>query len=125
MRAGVRVGQTFHSFYLLFVRTEAGEVGSLVADGADAIVRADKRRPAAPAERGSDAGISPSARILGSALMFTSAMILPSAMIFGSAAFSMAAIFSIGAVFLYIFFSSIILITFHIFIRCVPAFIAM
>jgi hypothetical protein len=52
--AAVRVGQTFHSFYLLFVRTEAGEVGSLAADGADAIVRADKQRPADPAERGPD-----------------------------------------------------------------------
>jgi hypothetical protein len=40
--AVVRVGQTFHSFYLLFVRTEAGKVGSLAAAGADAIVWADK-----------------------------------------------------------------------------------
>jgi hypothetical protein len=32
--AAVRVGQTFHSFYLLFVRTEACEVGSFAADGA-------------------------------------------------------------------------------------------
>jgi hypothetical protein len=39
---------------MLFVRTEAGEVGSLVAAGADAIVRADRRRPAGPAERGPD-----------------------------------------------------------------------
>jgi hypothetical protein len=46
--AAVRVGQTFHSFYLLFVRREAGEVGSLAADGADAIVRADKQPPAEP-----------------------------------------------------------------------------
>ncbi len=52
--AAVRVGQTFYSFYLLFVRTEAGKVGSLAADGADAIVLADKRRPADPAERGPD-----------------------------------------------------------------------
>jgi hypothetical protein len=52
--AAVRVGQTFHSFYLLFVRTEAGEEGSLAADGADAIVRADNRRPADPAKRGLD-----------------------------------------------------------------------
>ncbi len=52
--AAVRVGQTFHSFYLLFTRTESGEVGSLAADGADAIFRADKRRPANPAERGRD-----------------------------------------------------------------------
>ncbi len=52
--AAVRVGQTFYSFYLLFVRTEAGELGSLAAEGADTIVRADKRRPADPAERGPD-----------------------------------------------------------------------
>ncbi len=52
--AAVRVGQTFYSFYLLFVRTEAGEVVSLAADGADAIVRANKRGPAYPAARGPD-----------------------------------------------------------------------
>jgi hypothetical protein len=52
--AAVRVGETFHSFYMLFVRTEASEVGSLVAAGADAIVWADRRRPAGPAERGPD-----------------------------------------------------------------------
>jgi hypothetical protein len=52
--AAVRVGETFHSFYLLFLRTEAGEVGSLVAAGADAVVRADNRRPSGPAERGPD-----------------------------------------------------------------------
>ncbi len=52
--AAVRVGQTFHSFYLLFVRMEAGEVGSLTADGVDVIVRADKQWPADPAERGPD-----------------------------------------------------------------------
>jgi hypothetical protein len=52
--ASVRVGQTFHSFYLLFMRTEAGEVKSLAADGADTIVRADKWRPADPVERGPD-----------------------------------------------------------------------
>ncbi len=52
--AAVRVGETFHSFYMLFVRTEAGEVGSLVAAGANAIVRADRQRPTGPAERGPD-----------------------------------------------------------------------
>jgi hypothetical protein len=52
--AVVRVGQTFHSFYLIFVRTESGKVGSLAAKGADAIVRADRRRPVDPAERGPD-----------------------------------------------------------------------
>jgi hypothetical protein len=36
--AAVRAGETFHSFYLLFVRIEASEVGSLAAAGADAIV---------------------------------------------------------------------------------------
>jgi hypothetical protein len=46
--AVVRVWQTFHSFYVIFVRAELGEVGSLVAD---AIVRADRRRPTNPAER--------------------------------------------------------------------------
>ncbi len=52
--AAVRVGETFHSFYMLFVRTEAGEVGSLVAAGAAAIVRADRRRPADPTEKRPD-----------------------------------------------------------------------
>ncbi len=52
--AAVREGETFHSFHMLFARTEAGEVGSLVVAGADAIVRADRRRPADPTERGPD-----------------------------------------------------------------------
>ncbi len=52
--AAVKVGETFHSFYMLFMRMEAGDVGSLVAAGADAIVRADRRRPVGPAERGPD-----------------------------------------------------------------------
>ncbi len=50
----MRAGETFHSFYMLFVRTEAGEVGSLVVAGADGVVRADRRRPADPIERGPD-----------------------------------------------------------------------
>ncbi len=50
----MRTGEPFKPFYMLFARTEAGEVGSLVAFGADAIVRADRRRPADPAERGPD-----------------------------------------------------------------------
>jgi hypothetical protein len=50
----VRVGQTFHSFYIIFVRADSGEVGSLIADGAYAIVRADRRQPANPEERGPD-----------------------------------------------------------------------
>jgi hypothetical protein len=52
--AAVRAGETFHSFYMLFARTEAGGVGSLVVVGADAIVQADRRRPADPTERGPD-----------------------------------------------------------------------
>ncbi len=36
--AAVRVGQTFHSFYIIFLRADSGEVGSLIADGTDAIV---------------------------------------------------------------------------------------
>jgi hypothetical protein len=39
---------------MLFARAEDGEVRSLVAVGAHAIVRADRRRPADPAERGLD-----------------------------------------------------------------------
>jgi hypothetical protein len=52
--AAVRIGETLDSFYMLFARTEAGEVGSLVVAGADAIVRADRRRPADLTERGPD-----------------------------------------------------------------------
>jgi hypothetical protein len=39
---------------MLFARAEDGEVGNLVAVGADAIVRGDRRRPADQAERGPD-----------------------------------------------------------------------
>ncbi len=52
--AAVRTGEPFEPFYMLFARAEDGEVGSLVAVGTDAIVRADRRRPADPAERGPD-----------------------------------------------------------------------
>jgi hypothetical protein len=52
--AAVRAGETLHSFYMLFVRTESGEVGSLLAAGAAVIVRADRRRPADPTEREPD-----------------------------------------------------------------------
>jgi hypothetical protein len=52
--AAVRVGQTFHTFYLLFVRMKSGEVGSLAADGANAIVQADRWRLADPGEKGPD-----------------------------------------------------------------------
>jgi hypothetical protein len=52
--AAVKVGETFHSFYMLFIRMEAGGVGSLMAAGVDAIVRADRRRPVGSTERGPD-----------------------------------------------------------------------
>jgi hypothetical protein len=52
--AAVRTGESYEPFYMLFARAEDGEVRSLVAVGADAIVRADRRRPADPAERGPD-----------------------------------------------------------------------
>jgi hypothetical protein len=52
--AAVRTGESYEPFYMLFARAEDGEVRSLVAVGADAIVRADRRRPADPAEKGPD-----------------------------------------------------------------------
>ncbi len=52
--AAVRPGEPFEPFYMLFARTEAGEVGSLVAVGADAIVREHRRRLADPAEKDPD-----------------------------------------------------------------------
>jgi hypothetical protein len=52
--AAVRTGAAYESFYMLFARAEDGEVRSLTAVGADAIVRADRRRPADPAEKGPD-----------------------------------------------------------------------
>ncbi len=52
--AAVRTGESYEPFYMLFARAEDGEVRSLVAVGADAVVRADRRRPADPAERGPD-----------------------------------------------------------------------
>ncbi len=52
--AAVRIREPFEPFYMLFARAEDGEVGSLVAVGADAIVREDRRRPADPAERRPD-----------------------------------------------------------------------
>jgi hypothetical protein len=39
---------------MLFARAEDGEVRNLVAGGGDAIVRADRRRPAVPTEKGPD-----------------------------------------------------------------------
>jgi hypothetical protein len=52
--AAVRTGAAYEPFYMLFARAEDGEVRSLTAVGADAIVRADRRRPADPAEKGPD-----------------------------------------------------------------------
>jgi hypothetical protein len=52
--AAVRIGIPYKPFYMLFARAEDGEVRNLVAVGADAIVRADRRRPADPAEKGPD-----------------------------------------------------------------------
>jgi hypothetical protein len=52
--AAVRTGEPYEPFYMLFARAEDGEVGNLVAVGADAIVRVDRRRPANLAERGPD-----------------------------------------------------------------------
>jgi hypothetical protein len=52
--AAVRTGEPYEPFYMLFARAEDGEVRNLVAVGADAIVRADRRRPADLAERGPD-----------------------------------------------------------------------
>jgi hypothetical protein len=50
----VRTGAAYEPFYMLFARAEDGEVRSLTAVGADAIVWADRRRPANPAEKGPD-----------------------------------------------------------------------
>jgi hypothetical protein len=52
--AAVRTGESYEPFYMLFARAEDGEVRSLVAVGANAIVRADRRQPADPAEKGPD-----------------------------------------------------------------------
>jgi hypothetical protein len=52
--AAVRIGMRYEPFYMLFARAEDGEVRNLVAVGADAIVRADRRRPADPASKGPD-----------------------------------------------------------------------
>jgi hypothetical protein len=52
--AAARIGRQYEAFHMLFARAEDGEVRSLVAVGADAIVRADKRRPADRMRRGPD-----------------------------------------------------------------------
>ncbi len=53
-QAAVRTGMPYEPFYMLFARAEDGEVRNLVAVGADAIVRADRRWPADPTEKGPD-----------------------------------------------------------------------
>jgi hypothetical protein len=50
--AAARIGRQYEAFYMLFARAEDGEVRSLVAVGADAMVRADRRRPVDRANRG-------------------------------------------------------------------------
>jgi hypothetical protein len=52
--AAVRIGRRYETSYMLFARAEDGEVRNLVAIGADAMVRADKRRPADRASKGPD-----------------------------------------------------------------------
>jgi hypothetical protein len=52
--AAVRIGMQYEPFYMLFARAEDGEVRNLIAVGADAMVRADKRRPADLASKGPD-----------------------------------------------------------------------
>jgi hypothetical protein len=52
--AAVRIGLPYEEFYMLFAKAEDGEVRDLVAVGADAIIRADKRRPTDPAGEGPD-----------------------------------------------------------------------
>jgi hypothetical protein len=52
--AAVRTGAAYEPFYMLFARAEDGEVRSLTAVGANAIVLADRRRSADPAEKGPD-----------------------------------------------------------------------
>jgi hypothetical protein len=52
--AAVRTGMSYEPFYMLFARAEDDEVRNLVAVEADAIVRADRRRPADSAEKGPD-----------------------------------------------------------------------
>jgi hypothetical protein len=52
--AAVRMGMRYEPFYMIFARAEDGEVRNLVAVGADAMVRADRRRPADLASKGPD-----------------------------------------------------------------------
>ena len=52
--AAVRIGRRHETSYMLFARAEDGEVRNLVAVGADAMVRADRRRPVDRASRGPD-----------------------------------------------------------------------
>ncbi len=52
--AAARIGRQYEAFHMLFARVEDGEVRSLVAVGADAMVRADRRRPVDRVSRGPD-----------------------------------------------------------------------
>ncbi len=52
--AAVRIGMRYEPFYMLFARAEDGEVRNLVAVGADAMVRADRRRSADLTSKGPD-----------------------------------------------------------------------
>ncbi len=52
--AAVRIGMRYEPFYMPFARAEDGEVRNLIAIGADAMVRADRRRPADLASKGPD-----------------------------------------------------------------------
>jgi hypothetical protein len=52
--AAARIGRQYEAFHMLFARAEDGEVRSLVAVGADAMVRADRRRPVDRVSRGPD-----------------------------------------------------------------------
>jgi hypothetical protein len=52
--AAVRMGMRYEPSYVLSARAEDGEVRNLVAIGADAMVRADRRRPADLVSKGPD-----------------------------------------------------------------------
>jgi hypothetical protein len=52
--AAARIGRQYEASYMLFARAEDGEVRNLMATGADAMVRADRRRPVDRTSRGPD-----------------------------------------------------------------------
>ncbi len=52
--AAARMGRQYEASYMLFARAEDGEVRSLVAGRADAIIRVDRRRPVERASKGPD-----------------------------------------------------------------------